>query len=102
MTEKGVIMAEEINNIAKLIGSISVIAGALISAGVWVHKINAAMKCLLRSEVLRIYFAHDEVKEITRYEYENAMFLYAAYKALHGNSFVDKIVTEVKTWKVKE
>ena len=95
-------MAETINGIAKLIGSIGVIAGVFIGILVWIHKIDAAMKCLLRSEVLRIYFSHTEEKEITRYEYENIVFLYDAYKALHGNSFVDKIVTEAKQWKVKE
>mgnify|MGYP003297251069 CR=1 FL=1 len=37
---------------------------------------------------------------IRQYEYENFVLLYEAYKALKGNSFIDKIYKEVQTWKV--
>ena len=35
-----------------------------------------------------------------QYEYENFVYLYEAYKALKGNSFIDKIYKEVQEWEV--
>ena len=67
---------------------------------VGVLKIANGTKCQLRSEMLRIYYHHSETKEIRQYEYENFVMLYEAYKALKGNSFIDKIYAEVKTWKI--
>ena len=58
------------------------------------------VKCQLRSEMLRIYYRHRESKKIRQYEYENFVFLYNAYKALGGNSFIDKIYDEVKEWEI--
>ena len=50
--------------------------------------------------MLRIYYHNREAKEIRQYEYENFVFLYEAYKALKGNSFIDKIYSEVKEWDI--
>lgn len=58
------------------------------------------MKCLLRAEMLQIYYHNREKKTIRQYEYENFLALYAAYKALRGNSFIDKIKKEVDEWEV--
>lgn len=62
--------------------------------------IRGGMKCQLRSDMLRTYYKHHESGEIRQYEYENFVACYAAYKALGGNSFIDKIYSEVKTWEV--
>ena len=67
---------------------------------VWVKKIIKAQRCQLRSEMLRTYYHNRETKKIRQYEYENFVFLYEAYKALKGNSFIDKIYNEIKTWEV--
>ena len=58
------------------------------------------IKCLLRSEMLRIYYHNKEGKKIRQYELENFIMLYKAYKALKGNSFIDKIHKEVMAWDV--
>ena len=58
------------------------------------------IKCLLRSEMLRTYYGNKETGTIRQYELENFIKLYKAYKALKGNSFIDKIYKEVMTWKV--
>lgn len=58
------------------------------------------LRCLLRNEMLHIYYRHQETKTMRQYEYENFIFLYKAYKALRGNSFIDKIYKEIETWKV--
>ena len=58
------------------------------------------IKCLLRSEMLRTYYNNKEDKKIRQYECENFIMLYKAYKALKGNSFIDKINDEVMSWEV--
>lgn len=57
-------------------------------------------RCLLRSEMLRIYYQYLDSKKIRQYEFENFIKLYQAYKALGGNSFIDEIYQEVTTWTV--
>ena len=62
--------------------------------------IRDGQKCLLRSEMLHIYYQYKDSKTVRQYEYENFLYLYSAYKALQGNSFIDKIKKEVDTWTV--
>ena len=78
----------------------STLVGLLIPMVVSIRKINDGQRCLLRSEMLRIYYHHRDSQTIRQYEYENFMYLYNAYKALKGNSFIDKIYEEVRKWKV--
>ena len=65
-----------------------------------VRKIANGTRCQLRSEMLRIYYHNRENREIRQYEYENFVMLYEAYKALKGNSFIDKIYEEVHEWEI--
>lgn len=65
-----------------------------------IHKLSEGTKCQLRSEMLRIYYHNREKRTIRQYEYENFVMLYEAYKALKGNSFIDKIYSEVKEWEI--
>jgi hypothetical protein len=83
-----------------LIGEIGVLLGVIIPVIVWIRKIADGQKCQLRSDMLVIYYHHRETKKIRQYEYENFVYLYEAYKALKGNSFIDKIWNEVQTWEV--
>lgn len=64
-------------------------------------QIKEGQKCLLRSEMLRIYYEHNKQDKVRQYEFENFMLLYNAYKSLGGNSFIDKVKDEVKTWEVE-
>jgi hypothetical protein len=50
--------------------------------------------------MLRCYYHNRERETIRQYEYENFVMLYDAYKALKGNSFIDKIYSEVKKWEI--
>ncbi len=86
--------------IIALIGELVALAGAMIPMIISVLKISNGTKCQLRSEMLRIYYHNHESQEIRQYEYENFVFLYEAYKALKGNSFIDRIYSEVQTWKI--
>lgn len=82
--------------LGEIVGLIAVIVPIVLSIG----KISNGTKCQLRSEMLRIYYHHRESKEVRQYEYENFVMLYEAYKALKGNSFIDKIYDEIKSWEV--
>ena len=72
----------------------------IIPLFVAIYNLVRGMKCQLRSDMLHIYYANKDTKKIRQYELENFMFLYKAYKALRGNSFIDKIYKEVVTWEV--
>ena len=83
-----------------LIGEIGVLLGVIIPVIVSVKKISTGTKCQLRSEMLRIYYHNREKEIIRQYEYENFIMLYEAYKALKGNSFIDRIYEEVHSWEI--
>ena len=86
---------------ATVLTIIEVILGVIIiPLIIAVIRISNGMKCQLRSDMLRIYYDHKDTKQIRQYEYENFVLLYEAYKALKGNSFIDKIYAEVKTWEI--
>ena len=83
-----------------LIGEIGVLVGVIVPVIISIKKIANGTKCQLRSEMLRIYYHNHQQSIIRQYEYENFVALYEAYKALGGNSFIEKIYTEVKTWEI--
>lgn len=87
--------------IVTLIGEIGVLVGIITPMILTVRKISNGTKCQLRSEMLRIYYHNRDGKSIRQYEYENFVYLYEAYKALKGNSFIDRIYGEVKTWRIE-
>lgn len=89
-----------LTTVVTLISEIGVLFGVLIPVVVWIKKIADGEKCQLRSEMLQIYYHNREKRIIRQYEYENFVYLYEAYKALKGNSFIDKIYKEVKEWEV--
>ena len=86
--------------ISTLIIELVALVGSIAPMVLVITKVANGTKCQLRSEMLRIYYHHRETKEIRQYEYENFVLLYEAYKALKGNSFIDKIYAEVKTWEI--
>jgi hypothetical protein len=85
-----------ITTIVTLVTEIGVLLGVIIPVIVSIAKISTGTKCQLRSEMLRIYYRNIETGKIRQYEYENFVMLYEAYKALKGNSFIDKIYKEVE------
>lgn len=86
--------------IVALVGEIGVLVGVIVPVIVTVRKISNGTKCQLRSEMLRMYYKNRQARTIHQYEYENFVMLYEAYKALKGNSFIDKIYEEVKDWEI--
>ena len=80
----------------EVIGLITALVPVLLA----VSKVCNGQKCLLRSDMLSIYYHNRGRRVIRQYEYENFLLLYGAYKALKGNSFIDKIRKEVDEWEV--
>ena len=89
-----------LSTLATLVAEVGVLLGVIIPVIVCVAKIANGQKCLLRTDMLQIYYHNRESGVIRQYEYENFVMLYEAYKALKGNSFMDKIYSEVKTWEI--
>ena len=90
----------DLTTLVTLIGEVGVLLGTVVPVIVTVRKVANGTKCQLRSEMLRIYYHNHQSGTIRQYENENFIKLYEAYKALGGNSFIDKIYDEVKTWEV--
>ena len=63
-------------------------------------KLTDALKCRLRHDMLHTYYRHREDRTIRQYELEDFLFLYRGYKALGGNSFIDRIKSEIDEWEV--
>jgi len=64
------------------------------------RELRDGLRCQLRSDMLHTYYKHKDEGKIRQYEMENFIMEYKAYKTLGGNSFIDIINTEVKTWEV--
>ncbi len=89
-----------LTTLVTLIGEIGVLISVIVPVIISIKKISNGTKCQLRSEMLRIYYHNHKTERIRQYEYENFIFLYEAYKALNGNSFIDKIHDEVRSWEI--
>lgn len=59
-----------------------------------------SVRCLLRSEIVRIYYTNRSKAQIHSFEYENVDMLHKAYKAIGGNSFIDRIWEEIQEWEI--
>ena len=90
----------ELNPITTLITEIGILISAILPCVAVILCLVNGMKCLLRDAMLRIYYHNKDAEKIRQYEKENFILLYKAYKALRGNSFIDDIYKEVRTWEV--
>ena len=57
-----------------------------------------ATKCSLRNDILTIYDRCKDSKTITRYQLLAIEYSYTIYKKLKGNSFIDDIINEIRTY----
>jgi hypothetical protein len=95
---------EEIANTLTILKAVEIILTlCLIPLTVAIINLINGVKCQLRSEMLRIYYQYKDDKRIRQFKLENFIYLYKAYKALRGNSFIDKIYKEVmEEWETIE
>ena len=61
---------------------------------------HKALVALLRHEIVNVYVQHNESKTIPFFLKESVLIIYEVYKALGGNSFVEQLIREIKTWTV--
>ena len=62
--------------------------------------LREGQRCLLRAEIVRIYYRHQADKQLREYEFKNMQQCYDAYKVLKGNSFIDRIHAEMQEWEI--
>ena len=98
----------DLASIAALCSEVTIILGAaallikpIRSKLLGLDKLTDALKCQLRHDMLHTYYRHREDKSIRQYELEDFLYLYRGYKALGGNSFIDKIKSEIDEWEVR-
>jgi len=92
--------------IAAYLGYVATVGGFL--AFLWrlwkkIQDVAEGQKSLLRSEIMAIYYRHCDEAEPTLREYERKTLdsLFAAYEALHGNTFISDIYNdEMRHWRV--
>lgn len=99
---------EDLARVASVCSEITVILGALAllikpvrNKVLGFDKLKDALKCGLRHDMLHTYYRHRDDKTIRQYELEDFLYLYRGYKALGGNSFIDKIKSEIDEWEVR-
>lgn len=96
-------MIQQLLLAAEIVSALVVLSGVIVAAVKivkWCKNITEGQRCQLRSDMLITYYRHKDDRRIRQYERENFDKLYQAYKALGGNSFIDDIKEEVKTWEV--
>ena len=71
--------------------------GVLIGFAKSIHR---GAKCTLRNDIVEIYEICKLKKQITRYQLETVCLSFEEYEKLKGNSFVKKLVEEIKTFEI--
>lgn len=87
--------------VAGIIAAIGTIGGVAIWVYRTVKNFSNGIKCMLRASMLNTYYKNNGEDKWRQYEAENFGYMFEAYKALGGNSFIDNIHEEVKRWEVR-
>ena len=66
----------------------------------FVKSIHRGTKCSLRNDIVEIYEQCKTTRTITRYQLETVCLSFEEYENLKGNSFVKKLVDEMKTFTI--
>lgn len=94
-----------LKEVADNIGYISAIAGFVaVLVKFWREqkKAKEGQLCLLRAEMLKIYFRNKDRECLNQYEADNFKLMYASYKAQGGNSFIDEVNKHVSAWELEK
>ena len=94
-------VASVCSEITVILGALALLIKPLRDKILGFDKLAGALKCELRHDMLHIYYRHREDKFIRQYELEDFLYLYRGYKALRGNSFIDRIKSEIDEWEVR-
>ena len=94
-------VASVCSEITVILGALALIIKPIRHKLLGLDKLTDALKCQLRHDMLHTYYRHREDRAIRQYELEDFLYLYKGYKALGGNSFIDKIKGEIDEWEVR-
>ena len=86
--------------VVEIIGGVGVIGGATAWFVRSIIRLNNGMKALLRTDMMKTYYKHRGEDKLREYEKKNFLLEFEAYKALGGNSFIDDISKDVRSWDV--
>lgn len=93
-------LADICSRIGSIIALVVLLVKPIRNKVLGIKNIEDGHKCILRSDMLHVYYKNRELDKLRQYEMENFIMEYKAYKALGGNSFIDNIYKEVCTWEV--
>ena len=93
-------VASVCSEITVIVGALALLIKPIRNKILGFDKLTDALKCQLRHDMLHTYYRHKDDHKIRQYELEDFTYLYKGYKALGGNSFIDKIKEEVDKWEV--
>ena len=79
---------------------IGVLIGYIIKQITEYRNIKSAIRGLLRSEMVEMYYHYRDTKKIPYYVKEAWNMNYDIYKGLQGNSFIDGLKVEIDKWEV--
>lgn len=79
---------------------IGVFIGYIIKQITEYRNIKSAIRGLLRSEMVEMYYHYRNTKKIPYYVKEAWNMNYDIYKGLQGNSFIDGLKLEIDKWEV--
>lgn len=93
-------IASTCSEITIILGALALLIKPVRNKILGFDKLKDALRCGLRHDMLHTYYRHRDDKTIRQYELEDFLYLYKGYKALGGNSFIDKIKSEIDEWEV--
>lgn len=79
---------------------IGILIGFIIKQIAEYKNIKSAIRGLLRSEMVKIYYQYKDIKTIPYYVKEAWNMNYDIYKGLQGNSFIEGLKIEIDKWEV--
>ena len=88
------------SEVTAILAAVAMLVKPLRNKLLGLDKLTDALKCQLRHDMLHTYYRHREDHTIRQYELEDFLYLYRGYKALGGNSFIDRIKSEIDEWGV--
>jgi hypothetical protein len=94
------ILADHAGDIMQIATCIAFLVKPIRDKLLGTEQIREGQRCLLRAEIVRIYYRHKDDKQLREYEFRNLEQCYKAYKALKGNSFIDHIYAEMQEWDI--
>ena len=97
------IKAEVLKDIQNQIAEATRLSTEVSKLGELYHSLAVSAKDVLREKIMQLYFAgKDSGKVLTEHQKEVLEQYYVDYKAMKGNSYIDKYYNRMKKWKVVE